>query len=76
MAAYAAAALVAHVATNSAAPSATPAPAAEKIPPSMAKFVDVEAELPVNAVQLDGLVRELHLGLAMVLDMFLLIRLS
>lgn len=56
MASYTQAALVAQAAANAAAPSA-PAPATEKIPPSMARFVDVEAEIRVTSVQLDGLVR-------------------
>lgn len=55
MASYTQAALVAQAA---AATTSTPAPAPvqEKIPPSMAKFIDVEAEIPVTSVQLDGLV--------------------
>lgn len=56
MASYTQAALVAQAAANAAAPAA-PAPVAEKIPPSMARFIDVEAEIPVTSVQLDGLVR-------------------
>lgn len=58
MASYTQAALVAQQAANAAAPAA-PAPVAEKIPPSMAKFIDVEADIPVTAVQVDGLVRKL-----------------
>lgn len=53
---YTQAALVAHVSATQAAQPAAPTPAVEKIPPSMAKFVDVEAEIPVTDVQLDGLV--------------------
>jgi len=56
MASYTQAALVAQAAANAAAPAA-PTPVAEKIPPSMARFIDVEAEIPVTSVQLDGLVR-------------------
>ena len=40
-------------------PQATPAPAApapEAIPASMAKAVDIEAEIPISCVQIDGLV--------------------
>ena len=41
------------------APAAAPAPAAptyEAIPPSMAKVIDIEAEIPIHTVQLDGMV--------------------
>lgn len=55
MASYTQAALVAQQAANAAAPTA-PAPVAEKIPPSMARFIDVEGEIPITSVQLDGLV--------------------
>ncbi|PFH54545.1 hypothetical protein AMATHDRAFT_52165 [Amanita thiersii Skay4041] len=41
------------------APAASPAPVApthEAIPPSMAKVIDIEAEIPLHTVQLDGMV--------------------
>jgi translation initiation factor 3 subunit H len=53
---YTQAALVAHVQANQPQQPVVPPPVTEKIPPSMAKFVDVEAEIPVTTVQLDGLV--------------------
>lgn len=56
MATSMAAALVASLPTPQATTNAAPIPASEKIPASMAKFVDVEAEIPVTSVQLDGLV--------------------
>jgi hypothetical protein len=36
--------------------SAAPAPTYEAIPASMAKVIDIEADLPLTSVQLDGLV--------------------
>jgi translation initiation factor 3 subunit H len=39
-----------------AAVSAPPQPTYESIPPSMAKVVDIEAEIPLTVVQLDGMV--------------------
>jgi hypothetical protein len=39
-----------------AAVSAAPQPTYESIPPSMAKVVDIEAEIPLTVVQLDGMV--------------------
>lgn len=39
-----------------AAVSPAPQPTYESIPPSMAKLVDIEAEIPLTAVQLDGMV--------------------
>lgn len=55
MASYTQAALVAQQAANAAAPVA-PAPVAEKIPPAMARYMDVEADIPITTVQIDGLV--------------------
>ncbi|KDQ16746.1 hypothetical protein BOTBODRAFT_129656 [Botryobasidium botryosum FD-172 SS1] len=43
-------------ATQSNAPTAPAPTASESIPPSMAKYVDIEAEIPITSVQLDGLV--------------------
>ena len=43
------------------APAAVPAaPIYETIPPSMAKVIDIEGEIPITKVQLDGLVCLLH----------------
>lgn len=39
-----------------AAQPASTAPVAESIPASMSKLIDIEAEIPIEAVQLDGLV--------------------
>lgn len=36
--------------------AASAAPVAESIPASMAKLIDIEAEIPIETVQLDGLV--------------------
>ncbi|KAF8622897.1 hypothetical protein AX15_006661 [Amanita polypyramis BW_CC] len=52
-------AFAAALAASLPAPAAAPAPAAptyEAIPPSMAKVVDIEAEIPIHTVQLDGMV--------------------
>ena len=41
------------------APAAAPVPVAptyEAIPPSMAKLIDIEAEIAIHTVQLDGMV--------------------
>jgi translation initiation factor 3 subunit H len=51
--------MAAAIAASLPATTAAPAPAAptfEAIPASMAKLVDPEAEIPVETVQLDGLV--------------------
>jgi translation initiation factor 3 subunit H len=45
-----------------AAVSAPPQPTYESIPPSMAKVVDIEAEIPLSVVQLDGMVCPLWFG--------------
>src|SRR5437879_4939710 len=37
--------------------AAAPVPTYEAIPASMAKVIDIEAEIPLTCVQLDGLVR-------------------
>lgn len=50
-----AAALAASLPAPSAAPAA-PAPTYEAIPASMAKVIDIEADIPLTSVQLDGLV--------------------
>ncbi|KAJ7837514.1 translation initiation factor 3 subunit 3 [Mycena olivaceomarginata] len=55
----AATSMAAALAASLPAPTAAPAPAAptyEAIPPSMAKVIDIEAEIPLQVVQLDGLV--------------------
>lgn len=51
-----AAALAATLPAQAAAP-APPQPTYESIPPSMAKVVDIEAEIPLTVVQLDGMVQ-------------------
>ncbi|KAG6902916.1 hypothetical protein C0995_010086 [Termitomyces sp. Mi166 len=51
--------MAAALAASLPAPSATPAPAAptyEPIPASMSKVIDIEAEIPLTSVQLDGMV--------------------
>ena len=55
---YTQAALVSQMPANSQTSQQSSAPAAtlEKIPPSMAKYMDVEAEIPVTKVQVDGMV--------------------
>ena len=43
------------------APAAAPVPVAptyEAIPPSMAKLIDIEAEIAIHTVQLDGMVSQ------------------
>jgi hypothetical protein len=55
-----AAALAASLPATQAAPTPS-APQYEAIPASMSKLIDVEAEIPVTSVQLDGLVRDLNL---------------
>ncbi|KAJ7786424.1 translation initiation factor 3 subunit 3 [Mycena metata] len=55
----AATSMAAALAASLPAPTAAPAPAAptyEAIPPSMSKVIDIEAEIPLQVVQLDGLV--------------------
>ena len=47
-----------------AAVSVAPQPTYESIPPSMAKVVDIEAEIPLTLVQLDGMVRRWNLSLS------------
>ena len=52
--------MAAALAASLPAPSAAPAPAAptyEAIPASMSKVIDIEAEIPLASVQLDGMVR-------------------
>jgi translation initiation factor 3 subunit H len=39
------------------APPPSAAPVADSIPASMSKLIDIEAEIPIQVVQLDGLVR-------------------
>ena len=39
----------------------TLAPTYEAIPPSMSKVIDIEAEIPLSNVQLDGLVSTFYL---------------
>lgn len=56
-----AAALAATLPAPSATP-ATPQPKYEAIPASMAKVIDIEAEIPITAVQLDGMVSYSSLG--------------
>ena len=53
MAATLAASLPVHQATTPALPQSS----RETIPPSMSKLIDVEADIPISVVQLDGLVR-------------------
>jgi translation initiation factor 3 subunit H len=51
--------MAAAIAASLPAPSAAPAPAAptyEAIPASMSKVIDLEADIPVTTVQLDGMV--------------------
>jgi translation initiation factor 3 subunit H len=60
----AATSMAAALAASLPAPTAAPAPAAptyEAIPPSMAKVIDIEAEIPLQVVQLDGLVSSIGL---------------
>jgi len=46
--------------------SAAPVPTYEAIPASMAKVIDIEADIPLTSVQLDGLVcLEFNFGLSM-----------
>ena len=55
----AATSMAAALAASLPAPSAAPAPAAptyEAIPASMSKVIDLEGEIPLQSVQLDGLV--------------------
>ncbi|KAJ7925881.1 translation initiation factor 3 subunit 3 [Mycena leptocephala] len=55
----AATSMAAALAASLPAPTAAPTPAAptyEAIPPSMSKVIDIEAEIPLQVVQLDGLV--------------------
>jgi translation initiation factor 3 subunit H len=52
--------MAAALAANLPAPQAAPAPVAptyEAIPASMSKVIDIEAEIPLTCIQLDGLVR-------------------
>jgi translation initiation factor 3 subunit H len=52
--------MAAALAASLPAPQAAPTPAAptyEAIPASMSKAIDIEAEIPLTCVQLDGLVR-------------------
>ena len=53
-----AAAIAATLPATQAAPAAA-APTYEAIPPSMAKAIDIEADIPLTGVQLDGLVSAL-----------------
>jgi translation initiation factor 3 subunit H len=51
--------MAAALAASLPAPSAAPAPVAptyETIPASMSKVIDIEADIPLTSVQLDGLV--------------------
>ncbi|KAG5342396.1 hypothetical protein C0989_002231 [Termitomyces sp. Mn162] len=51
--------MAAALAASLPAPAAAPAPAAptyEAIPASMSKVIDIEAEIPLTSVQLDGMV--------------------
>lgn len=59
MATSMAATLAAAMPTAQAAPTPA-APTYEAIPPSMSKVIDIEAEIPITNVQLDGLVRKAH----------------
>lgn len=57
--------MAAALAASLPAPSAAPAPAAptyEAIPASMSKVIDLEGEIPLQSVQLDGLVGFDHLS--------------
>ena len=52
--------MAAALAASLPAPQAAPTPAAptyEAIPASMSKAIDIEAEIPVTSIQLDGMVR-------------------
>jgi len=52
--------MAAALAASLPAPQAAPTPAApiyEAIPASMSKAIDIEAEIPLTCVQLDGMVR-------------------
>lgn len=55
-----AAALAASLPVPAAAPAA-PQPKYEAIPASMAKVIDIEADIPLTTVQLDGMVSFLSL---------------
>lgn len=62
-------AFAAALAASLPAPAAAPAPAAPKyeaIPPSMAKAIDIEAEIPTHVVQLDGMVSILPMRLLVI----------
>lgn len=51
--------MAAALAASLPAPAATPVPATptyEAIPASMSKVIDIEAEIPITSVQLDGMV--------------------
>ncbi len=53
--------MAAALAASLPAPQSAPTPAApiyEAIPASMSKVIDIEAEIPVTNIQLDGLVRD------------------
>jgi len=53
--------MAAALAASLPAPQAAPAPAVpahEAIPPSMSKAIDIEAEIPLTTIQLDGLVSD------------------
>ena len=62
MATSMAAALAATLPTAPAAPQPV-APTYEAIPASMSKLIDVEAEIPLTEVQLDGMVRVIRRSL-------------
>jgi hypothetical protein len=52
--------MAAALAASLPAPQSAPTPSAptlESLPASMAKLIDIEAEIPISAVQVDGLVR-------------------
>lgn len=56
--------MAAALAASLPAPASAPAPAAptyEAIPPSMSTAIDIEAEIPLTCVQLDALVRLVHI---------------
>ena len=60
----AATSMAAALAASLPAPTSAPTPAAptyEAIPASMSKVIDIEAEIPLTTVQIDGTVRSFHL---------------
>ena len=62
----AATSMAAALAASLPAPQAAPAPSAptyEAIPASMAKVIDIEADIPITSVQLDAMVSALSIAM-------------